>query len=80
MLKEHQCGPSWWRFVAQMYVANKMWAPAQFILGQSMKPVEGAAVTEGEAQTGKGKETQKETGDDIIDISVSAWCFPIGFC
>lgn len=72
MLREHKCAPSWWRFVAQMYVANKMWTPAQFILGHSTKS---EADTEGETAKGKEKEKEKlttDTTDDIIDISVSS--------
>ncbi|KAG9107053.1 hypothetical protein FRC07_008702, partial [Ceratobasidium sp. 392] len=70
MLREHKCAPSWWRFVAQMYVANKMWTAAQFILGQSTKTEEVDATV---ALTAKGKEKQKENEsagtEDIIDIS-----------
>ncbi|KAG9101384.1 hypothetical protein FRC06_003080 [Ceratobasidium sp. 370] len=70
MLREHQCVPSWWRFVAQMYVANKMWTAAQFILGQSTKTEE---VDSAHILTAKGKEKQKENesagAEDIIDIS-----------
>lgn len=71
MLREHKCALSWWRFVAQMYVANKMWTPAQFILGHSTKSEED---TEGQSTKGKEKENQTidcNTTEDIIDISVS---------
>ncbi|KAF8680251.1 hypothetical protein RHS04_04101 [Rhizoctonia solani] len=39
-LKEFKCGPGWWRFVAQMYVANKLWAAARMVLKCEKEPVE----------------------------------------
>ncbi|CAE6419983.1 unnamed protein product [Rhizoctonia solani] len=39
-LKEFECGPGWWRFVAQMYVANKLWAAARMVLKCEKEPVE----------------------------------------
>ncbi|CAE6425154.1 unnamed protein product [Rhizoctonia solani] len=37
-LKEFKCGPGWWRFVAQMYVANKLWAAARMVLKCEKEP------------------------------------------
>ncbi|CAE6470129.1 unnamed protein product [Rhizoctonia solani] len=39
-LKEFKCGPGWWRFVAQMYVANKLWAAARMVLKCEKEPDE----------------------------------------
>ncbi|QRV90744.1 CAP-Gly domain protein [Ceratobasidium sp. AG-Ba] len=70
MLRQYKCAPSWWRFVAQMYVSNKMWTAAQHILGQSTKS-EQIEVSLGSADTAKGKEQAKDTdgSEDVIDIS-----------
>ncbi|QRW04840.1 CAP-Gly domain protein [Ceratobasidium sp. AG-Ba] len=70
MLRQYKCAPSWWRFVAQMYVSNKMWTAAQHILGQSTKS-EQIEVSLGSAGTAKGKEQAKDTdgSEDVIDIS-----------
>jgi hypothetical protein len=38
-LKEFKCGPGWWRFIAQMYVANKLWAAARVILKCEKEPL-----------------------------------------
>ncbi|CUA73807.1 CAP-Gly domain-containing linker protein 1 [Rhizoctonia solani] len=37
-LREFKCGPGWWRFVAQMYVANKLWAAARMVLKCEKEP------------------------------------------